>query len=132
MKNGGDILMKIENPKQYIGRYALNVARELGVDIDTLLDELVALDIYHCPKCGFIVEIEEVGELLETPCKKCIARKDLIGKDYTVFLTEKGLNCEDSLTYIDSFACSVCTKCDTIVDMNDITADDFFGCTNCR
>lgn len=59
-------------------------------------------------------------------------RDKLIDTDYTIFLKQMNFkSCEESLTYIDSFSCSVCTKCDTIVDMHEITTDDFYGCKRC-
>ena len=48
-----------------------DVAKELGIDIDIFLDSLIEKGYYHCPKCGKIVNIEEVGDELETPCNKC-------------------------------------------------------------
>jgi len=61
----------IKNPAQYKGRMAPDVAKELGMEIDDFLDELLAVDYYHCPTCGLIVDIKEVGDELNDPCNKC-------------------------------------------------------------
>jgi hypothetical protein len=62
---------KVKNPSEILGRMAPDVAKELNIDIDVFLDELWPLGYYHCPKCGKIVNIEEVGETLDEPCNKC-------------------------------------------------------------
>lgn len=66
-----DKIKEIKNPSQYKGRIAPDVAKELGMNIDDFLDELWPLGYYHCPVCGKIVDIEEVGDELETPCNRC-------------------------------------------------------------
>jgi len=63
-------------------------------------------------------------------------REDIIGRNNVEVMTEMGFTdttndiCE-FLEFVDSKGCSVCTKCNTIVDIHEITTDDFHGCKRC-
>lgn len=124
----------IKNPRQYLGRIAPEVAKELGMEIDAFLDDLFDSDYYHCPKCGQIVNLDEQDWDIDKPCEICKARKKLIGRNSPEVFKEKGYadnleELQEYLTYIDSLSCSVCTNCSCIVDMNDIK--DKYFCKRC-
>lgn len=91
-----------------------------GIDVDPQKE-------VYCP-----LEMMQSKEVPE------VQREKLIGRNYEEVEKEMDFRGDDEadapekfLTYIDSLACSVCTRCKRIVDMRDITATDFFGCKNC-
>ena len=79
----------IKEPWKYRSRLATEVAKELKMEIDDFLDELNDAGYYCCPKCGEIVNVEELGNDLDKPCDKCRMKK------FEVYeLTSGGAVCE--------------------------------------
>lgn len=60
---------------KYKGRKATDVARELDMDIDDFLDAIFTKGYYCCPKCGEIVDVEQLGNDLECPCDNCSCKE---------------------------------------------------------
>ena len=60
---------------KYKGRIATDVAKELNMDIDDFLDTIFDKGYYCCPKCGEIVDIEQLGNTVSGQCDKCRANK---------------------------------------------------------
>ena len=65
----------INEAYKYKGRNAKEVADELSVSIDFLLDELNDSGYYCCCKCGRIFDVEQLGNDLDNPCDDCRVKK---------------------------------------------------------